>query len=110
MKIKENLEILIRPSYWMMNNQYNKLVDKEINRLLDNHKFEVITDCTASLGNKKIWIENIPYACMNFYDSRFKHLRPSRKTTLRAVRRLKEDTKKCVKYDFEYKLAKFLSE
>jgi len=86
--IIRNIEILLRPSYWSQNYKFSKEVDKSLNYLLDKYEFTNIDECTARLGSTKIWIANHPYASFRIDEFPIKNLRPSRKTILRAYKKL----------------------
>jgi len=94
-KLIANIKIILSPSYWVMNYPYSKEVDLFMIDLLDNYDFENIQQHTACLGGVKIWIENIPYACMWIYqgDCNILNLRPSRKTVYRGVKKLEQAKK-----------------
>ena len=73
-----------------MNEGYNAEWDKELNRLLKEHTFTNIENCTANLGNRVIWISNFPCACFTPYEEGKVHYRTSRVTICRAKRALDE--------------------
>jgi len=91
-----NLQFIFRPKFWGMNRQYDKDWDVEFNRLLDEHTFSGIGECTAKLGDTKIWITNYPYASFSlprpFLSPSFvSSSRPSRLTILRAKKQFDRD-------------------
>lgn len=84
-----SLQFIFRPSYWVMLKPYSKELDCIINCLLDKHDFTEINQYTAKLGDYTIWIENIPYSCINLYEAgQLDNCRPSRLTIKRALDRL----------------------
>jgi hypothetical protein len=86
-----NLQFIFRPKFWSMNCQYDKDWDVEFNRLLDEHTFSGIGECTAKLGDTKIWITNYPYASFLSSPHRPFSTRPSRLTILRAKKQFDGD-------------------
>ena len=111
-KILENIKFIFMPDYWIMNNDYCEKWDAEIRRLMKEHDFKEAVDnygrikhiCKyeAKLGDRKIWVENHPYA--SFCDRSLatelrelrtrKRVRPSRQTIYLAKKKLEEDKKK----------------
>ena len=90
LKFIKNIQFVFRPTYWLMNYSYSKEWDKELNTLMDEHFFTDFQNCTAKLGDTKIWVENHPYASFTkFTLENGYHYRPSRLTLLRAKRHLK---------------------
>lgn len=93
-KIIKNLRFLFMPSYWIMNNQYDKRVDTLINDLMDVYYFASVGTHTAKLGDVTIWITHHPYASFCIHNvPELENLRPSRLTIYRAKRKLINDTK-----------------
>lgn len=90
MKFKE-LQFLFMPHYWIMNNPYNKEVDKYFNELLDKYNFTDIDEYTATLGPAEVWLANHPYNSMVIQSISSSH-RPSRLTIKRAYNKLKKDS------------------
>ena len=88
-----NLQFIFRPKFWTMHCQYDKDWDVEFNRLLDEHTFSGIGECTAKLGDTKIWITNHPYAsfCPSSLPPIDSSSRPSRLTILRAKKQFDRD-------------------
>ena len=88
-----NLQFIFRPKFWTMRCQYDKDWDVEFNRLLDEHTFSGIGECTAKLGDTKIWVANHPYT--SFSPSSLPPIdsssRPSRLTILRAKKQFDRD-------------------
>ena len=98
-KFLSNLRFLFVPSYWQMNNKYNREWDKELNDLLDGYVFHRSMDggFTAVLGDKRLWIQNHPYGSfMPYYYSGLKactaNFRASRLTILRAYKQYIKET------------------
>jgi len=90
--IKSLFLFLFMPSYWTMNNKYDKGVDKLINELMAKNCFVPISPYTAKLGSATIWISNHPYGSFCLYDEgELSNLRPSRLTIYRAKRKLLDD-------------------
>ena len=56
------LKIFFNPSYWIMNYPYSAEWDKELNDLMGEHDFKKHSDYYSFLGDKKIWVQNHPYA------------------------------------------------
>lgn len=93
----KGLLFIFMPHYWIMNERYGKVWDKELNELMSKYKFEIESEGhIAKLGNRRIWIANHPYSSFmlikdGYHCSSF-DIRPSRLTIWRAERKLKEDT------------------
>lgn len=85
--LKENIRILLKPSYWIMNNTYSKNWDNKLNYLLDNYDFEYIDPYISKLGNIIIWTTNHPYAS---FKPRNSDIRASRKTIYKANKKYKK--------------------
>lgn len=112
-----NLNFIVNPNWWMMNNSYNETWDKKLNHLLDNHKLEIDNYHTAELDGITIWIANYnyPYAYGVIWDSTFsKNIntlslqgRPSRLTIYRLRQRVKID-RMSVSELRDFKLSKLL--
>jgi len=91
--IKSYFFVILSPSYWLMNDKYDKEWDRELNRLMDSNKFIEIDTYTAEIGGVVVWIVNQPYGTMCRYEDRvgpLKH-RPSRWTIRRAIKKLEND-------------------
>ena len=90
-KLFLNLQFLLMPHYWIMNESYSKEIDDLMIELLDKFEFTEIEHYRAKLGNVWIWIQNQPHASMmpdNLLNPVSVHGRPSRKTILRAIKKL----------------------
>jgi len=89
------LFIFFHPSYWLMNNPYSREWDHELVRLMNNLKFTEINAYHATIGDKKVWIANHPYASFTFSQNinPFEHTvsRPSRWTIYIARKKLQCD-------------------
>lgn len=89
-KFLSNLRYIFKPSFWYMLERYSAPHDAAINDLMDKHKFTLVSEHRAYLGDFCIWIANYPYAVgikqLSFFS------RPSRRTIERMRRKLKEDT------------------
>jgi hypothetical protein len=87
-----NLQFLFKPSYWLMNYDYNEEVDKIVNQLLDKYELTdlCINKCTCKLGKVTIWIENRPYASGRLYGTKLDKFRPSRLTIKRLLKKFYE--------------------
>lgn len=79
-----SLKFIFKPSYWFMNDLYDKRVDLIMQKLLDKYEFTEINDYYAKLGNAQVWIANMPY-CVHFEDNKLCNLRPSRLTIEKVV-------------------------
>jgi len=77
------------PRYWILNNPYNKKLDKYVNELLDKYEFTDISEYTAQLGPVKMWIANEPYAGMLPYSLDSIKARPSRLTIEKGYKKLR---------------------
>jgi hypothetical protein len=56
------LKIFFNPSYCIMIYPYSAEWDKELNDLMGEHDFKKHSDYYSFLGDKKIWVQNHPYA------------------------------------------------
>ena len=88
LKFIKNIQFVFRPTYWLMNYSYSKEWDKELNTLMDEHFFTNFQTYTTKLGDRKIWVENHPYASFTKV-TLGPTVRPSRLTIVRAKRHLK---------------------
>lgn len=85
--IIKNLEILLRPTFWLRNHPTCKYLDYTINALLDDgHTPRKTSEYTVELGGLNLWVSNYPYAFGNEYPG--DKALPSRKTALRLYRAL----------------------
>jgi hypothetical protein len=94
------------PDYWQMNHEYCEKWDAELRQLMKEHDFKQLTEnygkikhiCSyqVKLGDRKIWVENHPYAsfCDRSHTELGKKKRPSRQTIYLAKKKLEEDKKK----------------
>ncbi len=90
-KIYWFLFFLIRPSFWLMNYDYNKNLDTVLRKkLIDGEKFTSIGRYEASFGGVKLWIENYPYACMRA-GHRSNTIRPSKEVIYKLKKQLERD-------------------
>jgi hypothetical protein len=91
-KILQNLYFIVRPRWWLMVGTYDERWDRKLNRLLDKYDFTEIGKHTAELNGREIWVSNYPYASMREHRGLYtSNLLPSRKTILRAYKKLIED-------------------
>lgn len=92
MKFIKSLQFIFKPSYWVLNHDYNAMWDITLNHLLDKYNFTMIDEFTAKLGDTIIWVRNQPYATMRPYSSNWIiPIRPSRLTIKRAINKLNND-------------------
>lgn len=88
----KNLRFIFKPSYWFMNNRYDKSVDEMVNYLIDNYDFTEVNRFSAVIGGVKLWTGNIPYSCMHLYESDGDDtFRPSRLTIEKAINKMNAD-------------------
>ena len=98
-KIIQWLFILFHPSFWILNNPYDKIWDREFMKLMSDYKFTDIDYYYATLGDKRLWIRNYPYASFvyTYYDKDINpfrkacEVRPSRWTIYQARQKLMKD-------------------
>lgn len=102
LNILDILIVIFNPSYWIMNDSYNKEWDKKLNELMKEHKF-IREGYSSKLGDYSMWTENHPYA--SFIPQSYRMTmpnwqitptgvgrgRPSRVTIIRARRKWKMD-------------------
>jgi hypothetical protein len=96
-----DLLIYVDPIWWSMNYAYDPKWDKELNLLLDSGDFYAIGEYRACIKKEQLWISNYPYASFTKIDSNFNvdgtlrliSGRPSRRTILKAKRKLDNDRK-----------------
>lgn len=84
-----SLKFIFKPSYWVMNENYNPAIDKIMSKLIDNHDLVIIDSYTAKLGDHTIWIANQPYCCFYFYPKKLSG-RPSRLTIEKGIKKLND--------------------
>lgn len=90
-KIIDCLAILFMPEIWIQNKKYDKKHDEFVNKLLD-YPIEELTYYTLKINGVTLWIGNMPYDCLTFYETfGYKsNFRTSRFTILKAIRKIKE--------------------
>jgi len=98
---------VVNPRWWVMNDYYNEIWDRELNNLLDNYKLKDIDKYTATLNGVEIWIGNYPYAYATVYTNGHVYGRPSRSTIYRLRQRVKVDSM-TVEEVRDYKLSQIL--
>ncbi len=98
---------VVNPRWWVMNDYYNEIWDRELNNLLDNYKLKDIDKYTATLNGVEIWIGNYPYAYATVYTNGHVYGRPSRLTIYRLRQRVKVDSM-TVEEIRDYKLSQIL--
>lgn len=86
-----SLKFILKPQYWIMNYNYSKEWDIELNRLLELHTFRLISSYRATLGDTEIWIANHPYASFVIHGNVRPIVRPSRLTIERTHKKLLQD-------------------
>lgn len=93
----QNLKFLFLCHYWIMNEPYSLLWDMRLNKLLDECKFErrywgdgELRIHAVILGKTELWVSNYPYSCFMPVGANY---RASRRTILRAYKRLISDLK-----------------
>ncbi len=90
-----SLQFIFKPLYWFTNERYSSEWDKKFNKMMKEHDFINIENCTAELGGVTIWISNYPYSTFMPYEpsgGSGKHkYRPSRLTIKRAMDKLEKD-------------------
>lgn len=108
-----SLQFIFKPSYWIMNRDYSKVMDEFMNDLFDNYTFTDFNSYTARLSGIEIWITNRPYACMFPYSMMHTELscRPSRLTIQKGIRKYKKELKKsCSIPDKETIIKQYINE
>ena len=88
--ILKNLKFIFMPHFWLMQNEYSKRWDLELNQLMDE-KSSIIgyynhldnSYLTAKIGGSTIWIGNYPYSYGIGSMFQQPEVRPSRQTILR---------------------------
>jgi len=75
----------VLPSYWLMNEKFNKEWDTRVNYLLDNYKFTKTDGYRGTIDGVDIWVENHPYSSFTL-DTKLGRYRPSRSTVAKAYR------------------------
>lgn len=92
--IQEFLFFLSKPGYHTMNNPVSMEWDKQLNELMDKHKFERINTCMAKIGGVTVWVANHPYASFTPMDKTQlpSSIRPRRMTIYRAWKKLTIET------------------
>ena len=93
-KILLNINFIINPMWWFMNEKYDKNWDKKINELLDKNEFKFISEYRSSIGDHDIWLGNFPFYYGINSDAKITSPyfgRPSRSTIWRIRQRYKWD-------------------
>ena len=96
MWLKNVLFILLHPNYWLMLDNFNKNYDDYLNRLMDENKFELVSEYEAKIGPLTLWIANHPYRSFTPHPAKsskspFRGYRPSRMTIRKAYKKLISD-------------------
>lgn len=91
MKLSMLFRILTTPRCWHRSFRYSKTLDTQLNLLMDHHRFEPVSSCTAKLGPLTLWIANHPYASFHVHEPHEMECLPSRATVFRAMDKLEED-------------------
>lgn len=105
----KNLQFIFKPSYWIMDDNYDEAWDKKFQELADQHDFVPDNDgCekefgnktyTALIGNYRVWVSNYPFAFFSLCgkaDKSYESLsvRPSRLTIAKYYKKLVNDLAK----------------
>lgn len=85
------LRVLFTPSCWIQVSRYSKSWDKELNDLMETHKFEKFDGFIARIESRKVWVANHPYSSFDIYTVKPLDVRPKRITILRAYDKLLDD-------------------
>lgn len=80
----------LHPRYWLMNHPFSREWDTWLNEQMDAGKFDSITQHTARIGGRVVWIANHPYASFTNHGQGIE-VRPSRRTIIRAQAKLIAD-------------------
>jgi hypothetical protein len=83
------LKVLFSPSYWIMNNDYDREWDNELLEMMENP--EIVDSFYIRLNGKLLWITNWPYASLTSKNKKrswrdsgsSETCRPSRATLMR---------------------------
>lgn len=92
-RMKGWLRVLTTPGCWIQLNPYSPEWEHDLRKLMAEHRFTEIRECTTMLGPLSIWIENHPYSSFRPYKS-FEYddrVRPRRITVLEAMDKLERD-------------------
>ena len=91
-----SLQFIFRPTYWVMNYEYDDIWDAKLRKLMDKHKFTPLRrgNFKHTLGDEIIWTTNHPYSSFTPCDHTENpiDIRPSRLTILRARKKLIKET------------------
>jgi len=83
--IKYFFKVIFTPSCWIQYYPYFDGLDKEINKLLKEIKFEPFDySGHVKLGDLVLWIKNYPYAAFTITLMDSTRVRPSRRTILKS--------------------------
>ncbi len=106
------IKVIVRPSYWLMNEKFSLAWDTKIRELMQVHEFVYGSKATATLGSYLIWIENHPYASFKPYAhfSDTPECRPSRVTIMLARAKLLREvgSQKVKKPSIDYEVSRFI--
>jgi len=100
-KVKDFFFAVTHPRYWTTIHPYNENWDLDLNEAMEKNTFEIIDGYTARIGDRTTWIRNHPYGSFTRYEFSMhernvarvmmKQVRPSRRTTHKAMKKFIED-------------------
>lgn len=89
-----NLRVLLTPTCWLQNYSYNKEWDSLLIAYMAFFEFKEIDRFSVSINDIAVWVCNHPYASFSQYKdvhSGIRCGRPSRKTILMAMSKLRRE-------------------
>jgi hypothetical protein len=87
--IKDIVFTITHPSYWMMQDSYNKIWDRRLQELAEKNTFTKYDGYHVYLGDTMLWVANHPFAA--FTPARRLNIRPSRRTIHKLYKKLLEE-------------------
>lgn len=93
------IPFLFKPEFRFMDSDYDEKWDEEINQLIKTEKFSNVDYYYATIGKRRIWVQNYPYAC---YKSPSSDKRPSRHTIYNIRQILENHTDDKIKVSLKY--------
>ena len=84
------IETLVDPSHWIRLNNTDKEWDRRVRTAIsEGYDVKLLSQFTAMIGGRKIWVGNYPYAFGTDYLREQRHELPSRRTCVKLKRYLK---------------------
>ena len=90
--LKDFIFAVFHPTYWLMNNSYDRAFDQFLRELMSTTKFKAKNAHCVQLGPMDLWVANHPYGSFVVYtNGRAHNYRASRRTIQFAQTRMLKD-------------------